>query len=835
MPQNSQKNSQTKSQIGVIGLAVMGANLARNLARNGFRTSIFNRTFAKTQDLLDLQKSEMRNKNEQNSILKKDLTNSLENLEKGLKNSENEKIENLENVGEMVGFETLEKFVLSLESPRKIILMVKSGVVVEEFLDKLKPLLNSQDIVLDCGNSNWKDTERRQESLKITENEIATKIKQNFNNQNSPFLKGWQTQSDGVFLESKTKYKPAIPESKTIHLIGLFNLETLENWAKIIQKASKFDKIVLHLITGNLEKNDKENEKKLVEICQKFVELLKQKMESQKLEKNLENSLKNNLERQKSEVWEKAENLENLENLTLKQFENKIFLGSLAGIEFWQKNLFTCFEALFENPEYGNLAFWLLFLFLSQNFSPHFITTKSGSLENKLNLKLIQSQIEYLVDFRSENYRENDQNYLLHRFSFLESFGEFGFLENSSTIKKYDAVYILDDLENNKDSFGKFTEILEDLNHGFELNLEILTNFETEENLESENPKQYFHLISCGVSGGEEGALHGPSIMPSGEIEIVNSFLPILNKIAALDFQGKPCTTNIGLGPSGHFVKMVHNGIEYALMQGIAEIYDILRYNSYSNFEIREVFIELNQGELKSFLLDITVKILETKDDLSEGFLLDKIKDQAGAKGTGSWTVEAALELGVAVPTIAAAVFARSMSARNQSFNCQKKEIKPINTQNFARKPYPVAVSWLKKVLRLVFLVSYLQGLDLIAQADNYHKWQIDISEICRIWQGGCIIRSGMLTDLDEYFFCEKKLSNKILSFESGYNILPIIEIDLQTETPTPVLHSISDYILSITNKNLPTNLIQAQRDFFGAHTFERIDKLGTFTGGWEK
>ncbi len=388
--------------------------------------------------------------------------------------------------------------------------------------------------------------------------------------------------------------------------------------------------------------------------------------------------------------------------------------------------------------------------------------------------------------------------------------------------------------------------------------IKLISNMSKNSENPNTNPKQHFHLISCGVSGGEEGALHGPSIMPSGEPEIVNSLLPILEKIAALDFEGKPCVTNIGLGPSGHFVKMVHNGIEYALMQGIAEIYDILRYNSYSNDQIRKVFIELNQGELKSFLLDITIKILETKDNLGEGFLLDQIKDQAGAKGTGSWTIEAALELGVAVPTIAAAVFARIMSARNHRFDVYKRNVDrnmlPKYWQNvfelkdsldglkyrerdfeqFETEQTNIKDTLFYQLLSHIYKVSYLQGLELIIETNKIYKWNIDINEVLRIWQGGCIIRSQMLENLIEIYRNNNEESFNLREFIDNYrdklqDILP------HNDLPLPVIHSVFDYILSITNKNLPTNLIQAQRDFFGAHTFERIDKLGTFSGGWNK
>ena len=330
-------------------------------------------------------------------------------------------------------------------------------------------------------------------------------------------------------------------------------------------------------------------------------------------------------------------------------------------------------------------------------------------------------------------------------------------------------------------------------------------------------------FIGCGVSGGEEGALHGPSIMPGGKSEAVKAVLSILEKIAAKDFEGRPCVTNIGLGGAGHFVKMVHNGIEYALMQGIAEIYDILKNLKLENAEITEVFRQLNTGANQSFLLDITVDIFGVKDNLGSGYLVDKIIDKAGSKGTGRWTIENALELGVATPTIASAFFARNLSGRGQSFHVEipekRTELSKIEiNQDFVQNLY--------QSLNTTFLCSYFQGLDLIIAANKEKDWQIDLSEVIRIWQGGCIIRSQILKNLNEIYNSKIELYSKIKFLENTISM---------GHTPKPVLNSVKDYILTLTAKKLPTNLIQAQRDFFGAHTYQRSDKEGTFSGGWIK
>ena len=305
--------------------------------------------------------------------------------------------------------------------------------------------------------------------------------------------------------------------------------------------------------------------------------------------------------------------------------------------------------------------------------------------------------------------------------------------------------------------------------------------------------------------------------MPGGEEESVRRMLPLLEKIAAKDFTGKPCVTYVGKAAAGNFVKMVHNGIEYAIMQGIAEIYDILRYGNTPQSEIQAIFKELNTGLLKSFLMDITVDILETKDPLDGADLLPKISDKAGSKGTGGWTVEAALKLGVPVPTIAESLFARWMSGRNTSFRFPDMGTQSNTTSN------TLSTQFLHDTLSLVYLGSYLQGLDLIVAAEKEFQWGINLSEVLRIWQGGCIIRSRMLEILPAFYGMPmsavamefmKHLKEKLDNTSSVMDKLQI---------PTPVIGSIRDYFMSLYVEKLPTNLIQAMRDSFGAHGVKRI------------
>jgi 6-phosphogluconate dehydrogenase len=341
--------------------------------------------------------------------------------------------------------------------------------------------------------------------------------------------------------------------------------------------------------------------------------------------------------------------------------------------------------------------------------------------------------------------------------------------------------------------------------------------------------KNKVNFLGCGVSGGSKGALYGPSIMPSGKKEAVQIMLPYLESIAAKDFHGRPCVTNIGTESSGHFVKMVHNGIEYAAMQAIAEIYDILRFKEVNQMNIREVFSRLNKGNLQGFLLDITEDVLNAKTETGQS-LLDLVDDRAQAKGTGAWAVEAGIDLGVNVQSIAAALFARYASSQErfipEDFVVRRKQ---------GDKDFTITekvIDNLYKSLELSFFASYLQGLDLIDAANSEYKWNINIDEVLRIWEGGCIIRSQMISTLRVYKKLELQSQVGFLR-KNAMNLESAKTINSYTNTPKPVINSSSDYFVSKVAVKLPQNLIQAQRDYFGQHTYKRTDMLGDFTGGW--
>jgi 6-phosphogluconate dehydrogenase len=349
------------------------------------------------------------------------------------------------------------------------------------------------------------------------------------------------------------------------------------------------------------------------------------------------------------------------------------------------------------------------------------------------------------------------------------------------------------------------------------------------------------NYIGMGVSGGEEGALHGPSLMPGGTQKAYADLEPILRKVAARAAEdGEPCVTYIGRGGAGHYVKMVHNGIEYGDMQLIAESYDLLkRVLGMKAKEFSELFSEWNEGKLSSFLIDSTARVFRTIDPDTGSPLVDMILDKAGQKGTGKWTLQDAADLGAAVPTIAAAVDARILSGQKEERVRASGILKgppPVQRGNSQRK----LVDAVRDALYASKICSYAQGLSLLRAASQEYGYELDLSAIARIWRAGCIIRATLLNDIMNAFARDRALPNLLLDSQfSGavaeaqdgwrYALKSAIELGV----PMPAMSASLAYYDSYRSERLPANLIQAQRDFFGAHTFERIDKSGTFHAAW--
>ncbi|GAB4239824.1 MAG: NADP-dependent phosphogluconate dehydrogenase [Candidatus Methylacidiphilales bacterium] len=346
-------------------------------------------------------------------------------------------------------------------------------------------------------------------------------------------------------------------------------------------------------------------------------------------------------------------------------------------------------------------------------------------------------------------------------------------------------------------------------------------------------------FFGMGVSGGEEGALWGPSLMPGGDRQAYEDLKPILTKIAAQTDDG-PCVTYIGNRSAGHFVKMVHNGIEYGDMQLIAESYALLKHlGGFSNAQLEEVFSEWNTGELSSFLIEITAKVINFKDDQGTGAdLIDLILDQAGQKGTGKWTTQAALDLGVAIPTITAAVDARLLSARKaERVAAEKVYGRPAPEKVGDAKAF---VDQVRAALYLSKICSYAQGMSLILESDTAFSYDLNLPEIARIWKAGCIIRAQFLDKITAAFRAEPKLPNLLMA--PGFQKEMAARVGSLRETvaqaahagiAVPAMSASLAYFDAYTTARGPANLIQAQRDFFGAHTYQRIDREGTFHTEW--
>jgi 6-phosphogluconate dehydrogenase len=350
------------------------------------------------------------------------------------------------------------------------------------------------------------------------------------------------------------------------------------------------------------------------------------------------------------------------------------------------------------------------------------------------------------------------------------------------------------------------------------------------------------HFIGSGVSGGEEGALWGPSLMPGGKREAYEEIRSIWEAIAAKTEDGA-CTTYIGPDGAGHFVKMVHNGIEYGDMQLIAEAYDILRrVLGMEASELADTFARWNEGLIDSFLIEITAQVLRVKDEETGKPLVDMIMDKAGQKGTGKWTAQVALDLGIAIPTINSAIDARFISGLKDERVAASKVISgpQIAPASLERER---VISAVHDALYAAKICSYAQGFNLIRAGSDTHNWNIDLSEMARIWKGGCIIRARFLDRIKAAYKRDPKLANLLLDEDfrawmqgAQSNWRESISLAAQHGVPCLAMSASLAYFDSYRTANLPQNLTQAQRDFFGAHTYERLDKpeQGAIHTDWE-
>lgn len=347
------------------------------------------------------------------------------------------------------------------------------------------------------------------------------------------------------------------------------------------------------------------------------------------------------------------------------------------------------------------------------------------------------------------------------------------------------------------------------------------------------------HFVGTGISGGEEGALKGPSIMPGGSAESYETLGPILSSIAAVA-EGEPCVTHIGTDGAGHFVKMIHNGIEYADMQLIAEAYDLLRtIGGLEPSQIADVFAEWNKGYLESYLIEITAEVLRQVDAETGKPFVDIVLDQAGSKGTGVWTVQNALDLGVPVGGIAEAVFARAVSSKpNQRAAVQAT----VKSRPEVQKATDVAAfaDDVSKALYASKVVAYAQGFDAIIAGAEKYDWNINKDKVAKIWRGGCIIRAQFLNRIADAYDENPDIAtlleapyfaDAVAEGEAAWR--RIVATAALSGVPVPGFGAALSYYDSLAVDRLPAALVQGQRDFFGAHTYKRVDKEGTFHTLW--
>ena len=359
---------------------------------------------------------------------------------------------------------------------------------------------------------------------------------------------------------------------------------------------------------------------------------------------------------------------------------------------------------------------------------------------------------------------------------------------------------------------------------------------------EAEMAGRDLHFVGAGISGGEEGALNGPSIMPGGPAKSYESLGPLLEDISAT-VDGTPCCTHIGPDGAGHFVKMVHNGIEYADMQVIGEAYHLLRYAAgIEPAEIADIFRTWNAGDLDSYLIEITAEVLSQTDESTGKPLIDVIVDAAGQKGTGRWTVKAALDLGIPTTGIGEAVFARALSgARDQraatTGNLPSGELTSLEALGVSKEDF---IEDVRRALYASKLVAYAQGFDEIKAGSAEHGWNVDPRDLATIWRGGCIIRAKFLNRIVDAYNTDPDVQSLLLDpyFKGEVEDLVdswrrVVVASTQLGLPIPVFASSLSYYDSLRAERLPAALIQGQRDFFGAHTYERTDRDGHFHTLW--
>lgn len=347
-------------------------------------------------------------------------------------------------------------------------------------------------------------------------------------------------------------------------------------------------------------------------------------------------------------------------------------------------------------------------------------------------------------------------------------------------------------------------------------------------------------FLGVGISGGEKGARFGPSMMPGGQKEAYERVRPIFEAVAAR-VDGEPCVRLLGPGSAGHYVKMVHNGIEYGLMQLISETYDLMKRGlDLNNSELADIYLDWDRGELQSFLVEITSEIFRRTDDKTGRRLIDEILDKAAQKGTGKWTSQNAMDLGVPVPTIDTAVAMRDLSAHKEQREEAAKYL--CGAVPSFEGPKQAFVGLLRNALYASVILTYAQGMTLLKTASEAYHYDLQLQDVAGVWRGGCIIRARVLNEIRSAFEQQPHLSNLILDaalsksiVERQRDLRQVIQSAVAWGVPAPGMMACIAYFDGLRSSWLPANLIQAQRDYFGSHTYERVDEKGVFHTIWEE
>jgi 6-phosphogluconate dehydrogenase len=363
------------------------------------------------------------------------------------------------------------------------------------------------------------------------------------------------------------------------------------------------------------------------------------------------------------------------------------------------------------------------------------------------------------------------------------------------------------------------------------------SHFSDTNNRYNQLAKSTIHFMGVGISGGESGARFGPSIMPGGPKEVYNRVSAVLDSISA-KVNNEPCVTWLGTGSAGHYVKMVHNGIEYGLMQLIAEAYHVLKVAGLTNDELHTTFSSWNNGRLHSFLIEITAAIFKQQDELTSNRLVDMILDTAHQKGTGGWTSRDAMNLQVPIPSIDMAVTMRGISSYKKERVAIQQKLKGPDIKFQGDKKN--IVDLMEQALYFSMITTYAQGLELLHAASKKYQYDLKLENIGRIWRGGCIIRAALLEDIRAAYAKQPELSNLLVSDLFSEKLMTsqgamrnVIKFSVDHGVPVLAMMSSLAYYDSYRSGWLPANLVQAQRDYFGAHTYERVDREGTFHTHW--